>query len=344
MTDALVAVAPALGFLCAAVPLAVLLEKIGFFEAVAQFGALRGRAVSVGSLWLVAAATTVVLNLDATVVLLTPIYVRLARRSGVDPLPVALVPLLLASLASSVLPVSNLTTLIVVERLGMSSFEVLVHLGPPTIAAVAVGWLAYRGRHRRYLPAAPVEVPDPRALRAGGAVVAVLLVGFVIGPSVGVHAWMVAVAGDVALIALTRTFPWRSIPLVTSAVVAVVVAAVAAVAPSNAPDRLASVHGHLALAATVGIGAGAANLVNNLPATLAVVPSTGGASAGLWAWLVGVNVGAVLLPVGALANILWLRVLGADGIAVTWRTYVRSVAPVALPALAAAAVVAGFRS
>ena len=34
---------------------------------------------------------------------------------------------------------------------------------------------------------------------------------------------------------------------------------------------------------------------------------------GLWGWLLGVNTAAALLPIGALANLLWLRIMGAEG-------------------------------
>jgi Na+/H+ antiporter NhaD/arsenite permease-like protein len=51
------------------------------------------------------------------------------------------------------------------------------------------------------------------------------------------------------------------------------------------------------------------------------------------------NVAVVALPVGALANLLWLRILRPRGIRVEFRRYVRATLPVALPAFAAAAVV-----
>jgi Na+/H+ antiporter NhaD/arsenite permease-like protein len=47
----------------------------------------------------------------------------------------------------------------------------------------------------------------------------------------------------------------------------------------------------------------------------------------------------VLVPVGALANLLWWRVLRAEGERVTLRRYVSEVAPVAVPAVVAATVV-----
>ena len=78
---------PALLFLLAGVPLAALLDRLGFFDALAVEVERRWERLPVVVLWILAAATTAVLNLDTTVVLLTPLYVRLARRSGIDPLP-----------------------------------------------------------------------------------------------------------------------------------------------------------------------------------------------------------------------------------------------------------------
>src|SRR5690349_6012006 len=124
---------PALLFLCAGVPLAALLDRLGFFDAIASAIEQRWDDVPVLALWILAAATTGVLNLDTTVVLLTPLYIRLARRGGADPLAVAAVPLVLASLASSFLPVSNLTTLIAVERVDLSVGDVVAHLGLPSL-------------------------------------------------------------------------------------------------------------------------------------------------------------------------------------------------------------------
>jgi Na+/H+ antiporter NhaD/arsenite permease-like protein len=45
------------------------------------------------------------------------------------------------------------------------------------------------------------------------------------------------------------------------------------------------------------------------------------------------------LPIGALANLLWLRIVRAEGVEVGLRRYVGTVVPIALPAFAAAVVV-----
>src|SRR6476659_3020699 len=245
--DQLAELAPALAFLLAAVPLATLLDRLGFFRSAAA--RLTGpRGTSVLALWVLAAATTVVLNLDTTIVLLTPLYARIARRADTDPLALALVPLLLASLASSVLPVSNLTNL----------------------AAVAVGWWGYARRHPTRLdPPAVRDLVDRRALRVGGAVVAAVLVGFVLGPTVGIAPWMTALAADVALVVLTRHRPWRDLPVLTAAGVAAIGALVALLVPADALGPLLHRTQPLAIAGTAGLAAVAAHVVNNLPAVLA---------------------------------------------------------------------------
>jgi arsenical pump membrane protein len=71
--------------------------------------------------------------------------------------------------------------------------------------------------------------------------------------------------------------------------------------------------GLLALLTVAAVSALLANLLNNLPATLALLPvlAVGGPGPVL-AMLIGVNVGPNLTYVGSLANLLWRRVLGRE--------------------------------
>lgn len=331
--------APALAFLLVGVPLAALLDELGFFDAVAGLLAERWEEIPVGALWALAAATTIALNLDTTIVLLTPLYVRLARRAGVDPIALALVPLLLAAFASSVLPISNLTTLIAAEQLDLSVLDVVGHLGLPSIAAIVVGWLVYRRRHPTRLASGPVEAVDRRPLRLGVPVVLTVLVGVTVGPSFGVDPWMVVLLVDLVLVIGVRRFPWRDVPVGTAAAVGLVAAAVGAFVAPSLLDPLREARGPLGATAVTLAGTATANLVNNIPATLVMVDGADAPTTGVWAWLLGVNVGAVLLPLGALANLLWLRIVREEELEVHIRDYVGLVLPVAVPALAAAIVV-----
>jgi arsenical pump membrane protein len=78
-------------------------------------------------------------------------------------------------------------------------------------------------------------------------------------------------------------------------------------------DLLPVGDGLAALLAVAGISALLANLVNNLPATLALLPAAAiGGVPTVLAVLIGVNLGPNLTYAGSLANLLWRRVLGAD--------------------------------
>lgn len=338
------AMVPALLFLCTGVPLATLLDRLGFFDSVATVIEHRWHHVPVLLLWALAAVTTATLNLDTTIVLLTPLYVRLARRAGIDPLPLALLPLLLAGFASSVLPVSNLTTLIATDRFDLGVAEVVGRLGPVSLVACTVGWLAYRRRYPTVLDADPVARPDPRALRIGGLVVVLLLVGFVVGPEWGIEPWVVVLVADLVLAVVTRHLPWREVPALTAVGVAAVGGLVSVVAGWEPLARLLATEGRAGVGALVLVSAGLANVVNNLPALLVGLAAADAMGPGGWAWLAGVNTGAVLVPFGALANLLWWRIVREEGIELGPAAYVRAVAPVALPVLIAAAVTVGISS
>lgn len=340
MLDQVQALLPALAFLLAAVPLAELLERLGFFDAVAALLRRRsGPTLHLGWLWALAGVTTVVLNLDTTIILLTPLCLRLARRAGAEPVRVAAIPLVLASLASSVLVVSNLTNLIVAERFGTTSVQVAAHLGLPTVVAVAVGWLAFRrGGSTLVLPAGDGAV-DHRALRLGGLVVAGLLPAFVVGPSIGVDPWVSALVADLVLVGLVRAVPWRSLPIGTAVGVAVVGASVAVAVPEGAVAGLTASDGVVATAGSTLVGGLGANLVNNLPALFVGANSTTRMAWGMWGWLWGVNAAAALLPVGALANVLWRRILRDDGEPVGVAHYLSLVVPIVLPAFVAGGLV-----
>lgn len=339
--DSLRALGAPLAFLLLAVPLAVLLDEAGFFAAVAA--RIDGHRRLPLALWLFAAAVTTVLNLDASVVLLTPLYVRLARRHGMDPLAAAFPPALLACFASSALPVSNLTNLLAAERFGLGATDFLVRLGPASLAAVAVGYVAYR----RALPlhATVVASPEPadgRALRLGLPVVAFVLVGFTVGDHLGVPAWAVAGAADLVLVAARRRVPWRALPYGAALLAAGLAVLAGAAAPQLGVDRLLGagpVDGPLTALRAVAVGVVGANLLNNLPALLVAMPSLGGADDGrLWAVLTAVNVGPVLAVTGSLAGLLWLDTVRRLGVDVDARTYTRIGVRVGLPALTAAVV------
>ncbi|HEY1967053.1 MAG TPA: SLC13 family permease [Pseudonocardia sp.] len=327
---------PTVGFLAAILVLAKLADTEGVFrwlgERLASASAARpGRLLSL--VFVAASATTAVLSLDATVVLLTPVVMGTAARLRLRQRPHLYACAHLANSASLLLPVSNLTNLLAFAASGLSfsSFGLLMTL--PWLAAIGAEYLVFRRFFAADLRVGPATGREPVIAtertpmpRLATVVLALTLLGFGLTGWLGVQPVWVAVLG-VAVLAVRPLRERRITPvrLVRSAwplfclfvlALAIVVAAATANGIGSAlagliPDR-PTLLGLLGMAA---LAAGLANVINNLPATLALLGVMGtGVSPGLvLAMLLGVNIGPNLSYLGSLATLLWRRtVAGAD--------------------------------
>jgi len=307
-----------------------LLFSAGVFERIIAGSArLAGGRTLV--LWLVtvvlAVACTVFFSLDTTAVLLTPLVVLLARRAGLPPLPFAVTIVWLANTASLLLPVSNLTNLLVQERLQLSpaAFVQLVY-GPAVVGVVvpcAVLLLIFRRQlSGRFSPAPPRAAEDRVLLRCGYVVLALLLPALVSGIPVALGATLAAVVLAVLFAvrdhdALTfRLVPVNPLLLALSLFVLVTAAHAQGLDAFLAPAA-GTGEGYADLLQLAAAGAAGANAVNNLPAYLALEP-VAGSPVRLAALLVGVNLGPLITPWGSLATLLWAERLRSLGLGIRW--------------------------
>lgn len=326
---------PILLFVVSATVVAELAAKAGVFDVAASRLArlARGRT---WVLWLAVVAlailTTAFLSLDTTAVLLTPVVIAVARAHGLSPLPFAFATVWLANTASLVLPVSNLTNLLAVERLEVAhAGAFLALLGPSAACAIAVPVLILvlvfrKSLTGRFAPAPAPVIADMVQLRFSASVVLIMMPLLVSG----LDPWIPATA---AAVALALFFAWRSprvlrITLVPWSLVVFasgLFVVIAALEQWGLRSALAAVVGEgsdlAALWRLSGVGMLAANAGNNLPAYLAL-ESVAHTPERLAALLVGVNAGPLITPWASLATLLWHQRLRALGVEVPWRRYV----------------------
>jgi arsenical pump membrane protein len=319
---------PVVGFLAAVLVLARLCDDEGLFRAA---GAAMARSNSGGqrgllaTVFVIAAATTAILSLDATVVLLTPVVLATARALRVPARPHAYATAHLANSASLLLPVSNLTNLLAFGAAGLSFVHFTAIMTLPWLAAIGVEFVLLRWLFGRELSVTPSheDVTDDVAMPVFALVVlALTLVGFAVTSLFGWSPAWAALAGAVVLgvhglargrstvagIADALDVPFLAFVLCLGVVVA-------AVMLNGLDDAMRDVlpTGHT-LPALLGIAVIAAllsNVVNNLPAVLVLLPLVSGPAAVL-AVLIGVNIGPNLTYVGSLANLLWRSVVRCD--------------------------------
>lgn len=137
---------PTLVFLAAVLVLAGLADVAGVFSWLGSIIARRGRSPVrlLGVVFVVASATTAVLSLDATVVLLTPAVITAVRRARVSPRPALYAVAHLSNTASLLLPVSNLTNLLAFHRTGLTFLHFAALMALPFVICVGLEYLVFR--------------------------------------------------------------------------------------------------------------------------------------------------------------------------------------------------------
>jgi arsenical pump membrane protein len=323
---------PVVGFLAAVLVLARLCDDEGLFHAA---GVAMARASShsqhrlLAMVFVIAAATTAILSLDATVVLLTPVVLATARALAVPARAHAYAAAHLANSASLLFPVSNLTNLLAFAAAGMTFVDFTAVMTLPWLAAIAVEFVLLRWFFGRDLSVKPQPEAVPTAPEVPVFVLAVLaatLVGFGVTSLLDVSPAWAALAGAIVLgvrsLAQRRSTPAGILDAVNVPFLAFVLClgvVVDALMLHGLDDVMrAMLPTGTTLPALLGIATVAAvlsNVVNNLPAVLVLLPLVAGAGPpAILAVLIGVNIGPNLTYIGSLANLLWRSVVHRDGL------------------------------
>ncbi|MCJ1713308.1 SLC13 family permease [Curtobacterium sp. VKM Ac-2922] len=328
-------VLPVLGFVLGLTIVSELAADAGVFDRLADLAARvgGGRAIGLwGAVVVLAVLCTVFLSIDTTAVLLTPIVIALARRVGLPPMPFALTTVWLANTASLLLPVSNLTNLLAVDKIGLD--------GPIPFAGLMV-WAALAGvvvpcavllvvfRGKLFGRYTPVSVRPP-ADRVFFTAASIVLVALVIALTAGVTVWIAAVLAALALVVVAAfrapselkpsRVPWST--LVFAAGLFVVVETLHTTGITDPlVNALPGGSGTGSLLALAGAGGVAANAIDNLPAYLVLEPAAGHDALRYAALLIGANAGCLITPWASLATLLWHARLAAEGVHLSWGRY-----------------------
>lgn len=331
-TDEVADVGPTLVLYCILLVLGHLANAEGIFDwATGLLTRRTGRSamVTLGQVVLLAAVTTSILSVNATVLLLTPAVVTTVIRTRHSARPHSYACRHLANSASLLTPVGNLTNLLAFTATGLSFLQFTALMALPWLAAVLVEYAVLRRVTAAELPdstgdeagralASPPPPPPPRLALV---ILALTVVGFAVGSLLGVAPLWPA-AGAVAVLAARRLIARTSTvgALIDSAnlpfalFVLGLAVLVRGIHDNGVGDLVSAIlpsgTGLGALLAVAAIAAVLANLVNNLPATLVLVPSAAliGTPA-ILAVLIGVNVGANLSYLGSATNLVWRRTL-----------------------------------
>ncbi|KTT96019.1 arsenical pump membrane protein [Sphingomonas yabuuchiae] len=362
----------------AIIVISLLLDEAGFFEwaalHVARWGGGHGRRLFVLIVLLGAAVSALFAN-DGAALILTPIVIAMLRALGFkDKATLAFVMAagFIADTASLPLVVSNLVNIVSADffRIGFGEYAaVMVPVDLVSIAATLGALLIFFQRDipRDYdvgaLRAPGAAIRDAATFRAGWIVLALLLAGFFLLEPLGVPVSAVAAAGAILLLVIAgrghviqtgkvlRGAPWQVVIFSLGMYLVVY-----GLRNAGLTDHLAALLDYTAQGgvwgAALGTGVIAAvlsSVMNNMPTVLVGALSIDAAHATgvvkeamIYANVIGCDLGPKLTPIGSLATLLWLHVLGQKGVRIGWGYYFRVgvtlTVPVLLITLAALAI------
>lgn len=347
----------------------LLLDEAGSFEwaalHVARWGGGRGRRLFVLIVLLGAAVSALFAN-DGAALVLTPIVIAMLRALSYDDkatLAFVMAAGFVADTASLPLIVSNLVNIVSADffRVGFADYAaVMVPVDLASIAAtLAVLLLFFRhdvpiGYDLAQLRAPAAAIRDRATFRAGWIVLAALLTGFFLLEPIGVPVSVVAACGAVLLLVVAirghvietrkvlRDAPWQVVIFSLGMYLVVY-----GLRNAGLTDQLAGLLDHTAQGSVWGAAFGTgiiaallSSVMNNMPTVLVgalsidATQATGAVKeAMIYANVIGCDLGPKITPIGSLATLLWLHVLGQKGVRIGWGYYFKVGATLTIPVL-----------
>lgn len=346
--------------------LSVYLGDAGFFDFVADAVFLKSKGGTLKlflALYLVVSILTVFTSNDVIILTFTPPICIFAKRAKISPLPFLLGEFVAANTWSMTLIIGNPTNVYLASSYGVTFFEYLSVMWLPALGGGLTGllmiFLLFRKQLLSPLPERtdkPTEfnklVPHKTPLIAALSHLILCIILLAVSDVIGVSMWIICLILALSLTAFDFVYDlivehtalpvWRSIekepyeliPFILSMFVIVL-----ALKECGFTDLLNSVllTGTKTDGVTFGLlSAGTANLLNNIPMSVLFERIIdGGGLHALYGAVIGSNVGAFITPVGALAGIMWNKILGEYGVKLPFIKFIAYGATVAIPTLLA---------
>jgi len=359
----------ATGAFVAIIIISLLLDKAGFFEwaalHVARWGKGNGLRLFILLVLLGAAVSALFAN-DGAALILTPIVIAMLLALRFTPkatLAFVMAAGFIADTASLPLVVSNLVNIVSADYFGISFSRYASVMVPVNLVAVAATLGALIWFFRKDIPAnydmAQLKHPgdaihDRATFITGWWVLGILLVGFFWLDDMGVPISAVAAAGAALLLAVAargsristravlRDAPWQ-IVIFSLGMYLVVYGLRNAGLTVYLTELLNWCAQYGVWGAALGTGfitAILSSIMNNLPSVLVGLlaidaTTTSGVvrEAMVYANVIGADLGPKITPIGSLATLLWLHVLAAKDIRISWSYYFRVGIVLTLPIL-----------
>ncbi len=308
-------------------------SREGIFESVGNLVARSpGNDMTLFVVMMVAVAiVTALLNLDTSVVFMTPVALHASRARDADDVAFLYGTILMSNAASLLLVGSNLTNMLVFSSHPVRGVTYVEHMALAWTASVVLTIVLVAWWRRRELHRSTVHALKPVKWRVGPATVsvavAVALMLILSQPAVPVIVLGVALEAFDGI--RRRRVRYREIVSVANphVVAPLFVVAVLVGWLGRSWHQIGDLVAHTNSLATAAMAGGLSLLINNLPAASLFA---GQPIAHPYALLLGLNLGPNAFVTGAMSTLLWFRIVRREGFEPSVIRFARIGLPVAL--------------
>lgn len=346
--------------------MSIFLDITGFFEYCARI-ALRyaggnGRRLFF-TVYITISLLTIFTSNDIIILTFTPFIYYFSKNAGIDPKPYLIAEFFAANTWSMMLYIGNPTNIMLAVAFDLRFYEYTRWMFLPALTAglMSMTLLYILFRKRINTPLRHTDginprsaITDKKSTILGLSILIGCILGLAIAPSLGIDMWVISLGFGLALLIILlfrdfsvivrkedfdkkhftvvrtiRKIPLSIIPFVLSLFITVEALRVYGITR----DVGVFLNNMLDASTTTttfvyGISSAfAANILNNIPMTVAYVPIAAAASEAnrlpaVLATTIGSNLGATITPVGALAGIMWMSILREKDVTITFKEFV----------------------
>ena len=343
--------------------ISVILDELGLFRylaSVASSKAKDNQIVLFLLLYLLTSVLTVFTSNDVVILTLTPFICFFSRRSKINPIPYLVAEFVAANTWSLMFVIGNPTNIYLATSSGIDFMSYLKVMAVPTLVGgiVELGLLLLIFRKSLKQPLHSNEliyqIDDKVPVIVGLIDLFICLVFLIISSYINLQMWIISAvcAGSLLLFMLIYSIfvktnfthvketitrlPYQLIPFFLSLSMFVIVVALNTQGISEA---LANALGNKNTIWVYGFSSFlSSNLINNIPMSILFANLTSSLSEatylqGIYASIIGSNIGAFLTPIGALAGIMFSSLVNKNNIRFSFLDFIKYGVIISIPVL-----------
>ena len=343
--------------------LSIFLDELGVFRFLAEASLKKAGKSQIKlfiTLYLTVSVLTVFTSNDVIILSFTPFICYFARNAKIDPIPYLAAEFVAANTWSMALIIGNPTNIYLCSAFDVDFITYLKTLALPTIVAGGVSLalliLVFGKKLKTPIENQEIEthttLSDKPSLILGVATLSICTIFLAVSSYLKIEMWIVCLSAvavlfvGVTVISLLRKkvsvpainsvkrAPWQIIPFVLSMFVMIII-----LADSGVTEAVSKALGNEHAVLKYGVLSFlSSNVINNIPMSVLFCEILKGLSVaslngGVFATVIGSNLGAAFTPIGALAGIMFGSILSLHGIKFGYKDFLKIGVTVTLPSL-----------